>query len=949
MKYVLFILSVSFLFYTSFIFSNRKDFIGKKIKKIEFKGNINTSKRQIYDFLSMREKKNLTLKMLDVDLKSLYESGFFKEIKIEGELLENDQIKIIFHLIERPKVKDIKFIGVDEVFPNDILDKIPLKINEVVNPQKVRESKEVILKKYEDLGYFFVYIEVELKEIKEENLVIVRFIVDEGEDIPVVKINIYGNVNVNTSEILSVLSLQETKSLDDGSFKIAKYKKDKQAIIAYLKSKGFLDARLDESQTSWNIQWNNPRKKKKRVIVINFKIIEGEKYYFNGYTVNHDYSVDIKNRPIFLNKEKNPPNTPKKNWKPVYSINDIKSYLQFSDYDIGKDFDELTFFKDRAQINQLYSQEGYLFVQVMTNRKTIILNDKSLKLYENCLKSKNLSIQKKCKKDYKTYNIAKLRNLYEKEIQLHDKKFVHIDFLIRENHLAYIENIIIKGNKKTQDKIIRREFLLKHGDLFNSKLVQRSREKIYNLGYFKEVNLNMRPGSDSTKMNLIIDVVEQPTGTINLGGTVGSISGFSIYTELSENNLNGTGQKISGKIEIGPNKRFFQVTWTEPWLYNKPWSLGISSFFSTSKNTVAAIPVSDGDGPFVETATYQRTGVGFSFTLGHKFWINWHHFHSYSPSFYRSSKPSSLASDEVLAEERKGWLFRSSLTNGISYNSLDNLSLPTRGLVTTFSLTNVGQLLGGQTHFDRYQVGFSSYWTLFDYTFGGLFRSHKLKRWKVVQAFKNYNTFTYEKSPAFGREQDKAVTPYISVSDRLFINGFQDLRGWNSINKNYPIAWTDGTSHKTIVRAELRVPIEPSILWFFSFFDAAILFEELGEATGILKDYYMNYNFNVLQTVSESYEDAFFRYNYDVIGRKYPFEKISLNDPSRLVLSRKNLALDRFRYSWGFGLRIQIPVLPLRLFVAQKLRYTNSNVHPFTVYKDDKSFEFGFYIGDTRF
>ncbi|EMY15944.1 outer membrane protein, OMP85-like family protein [Leptospira weilii str. Ecochallenge] len=79
-------------------------------------------------------------------------------------------------------------------------------------------------------------------------------------------------------------------------------------------------------------------------------------------------------------------------------------------------------------------------------------------------------------------------------------------------------------------------------------------------------------------MNLIIEVLEQPTGTVSMGGGYGTITGFSIFTEVGENNLNGTGQKISGRLEFGPFRRLFQITWTEPWLYNKPWSLSLSLF-----------------------------------------------------------------------------------------------------------------------------------------------------------------------------------------------------------------------------------------------------------------------------------------------------------------------------------------------------------------------------------
>lgn len=243
--------------------------------------------------------------------------------------------------------------------------------------------------------------------------------------------------------------------------------------------------------------------------------------------------------------------------------------------------------------------------------------------------------------------------------------------------------------------MVRRELLFKPGDLFNSTLVNRSRERIFNLGYFKEVNFNMRPGSDETKMNLIIELVEQPTGTVSMGGGYGTITGFSIFTQLGENNLNGSGQQITGRVEFGPIRRYLQISWTEPWFMDKPWSLTLSAFYSSRTLYVGATSITENNNQGIkEVASYERSGVGVSAGLGHRFLINWTHFHRYSPSFFASTRPTSLVSDQVLAEVDRGWQFRSQLTNGIAYDSRDNVFNSTQGFNLIFSVDNVGQFLG---------------------------------------------------------------------------------------------------------------------------------------------------------------------------------------------------------------------------------------------------------------
>ncbi|BDA78950.1 peptide-binding protein [Leptospira kobayashii] len=932
------------------LYSNRTSFVNKKITKIEFQGNRNTSSSDILEMMEMRVDVLLTTEMINADIRSLFQSGYFFQIDIQGELDGTDGVKVLVVVQERPRVKDIDFIGADEVFPSDLREKIPLKENEVITPKKVALSKEVILKKYRDEGFFLAYVRFETDPIDEEtNTVRAKFIIDEGEEIPVSKINIFGNSEVDTYELQGILDLKESGIIESGVFKESAFESDKQKIIGFLKSKGYVDAELSNDGTNWEIKWENPKKKDKRVVIVNFKLTEGDQYFFNGYSTAHDMTLAPNGMPLYLNKENNPVGTPSEEWKPVYEIKHIKSLYEFGDNDIGEVFDESKFQKDRGTINENYSQKGYLFAQVIPRRRIVELSEDSLSRYENCSKRTNPDAIKECEEEYSRLNIAKLRSLYDANKGLRGKKFIHVDFTIRENNLAFVENIIIKGNKKTLDRVIRRELLFKPGDLFNSMLVNRSRERIFNLGYFKEVNFNMRPGSDETKMNLIIELVEQPTGTVSMGGGYGTITGFSIFTQLGENNLNGTGQQIQGRIEFGPIRRYFQLSWTEPWLYDKPWSLTLSAFYSARTLYVGATSITENNNQGIkETASYERAGVGVSAGIGHRFLINWTHFHRYSPSFFASTRPTSLVSDQVLAEVDRGWQFRSQLTNGIAYDSRDNVFNATQGFNLVFSLDNVGQVLGGESHFDQYSPIMEYYQTWFDYTFFGLIRKNALRRWRVVQQFRTSSVFTYERAP-FRKSQDKEKVPYIQVQDRLYLGGYESLRGWFFDDKYYPDEWKNGAASRVLFTSELRFPIEPSLLWFVVFWDAGAMYEEVNKAVGERKDYFKAYDQTVLnQRYTQPYETYFYEH-FNQYGQPLAESPLDLNDPGRLVLSSKNMSLQNFKYSWGFGLRIQIPVLPLRLYFAQKIRYTGSGEHPFSTYPDSNTFQFVFGIGDLRF
>jgi outer membrane protein insertion porin family len=931
------------------LYSNRSSFIDRRITKIEFFGNINTASNDILEMIDMKKDMVLTQELLDADMKVLFQSGYFFQIDIQGET-DGDGVKIRIVVKERPRVKDIDFIGADEVFPSDLREKIPLKENEVITPKKVQLSKEVILKKYRDEGFFLAYVRFELDPVDPDtNTVRAKFIIDEGEEIPVSKINIFGNNEIDTFDIQGILDLKESGIIESGVFKESAFETDKQKIVGYLKSRGYVDAEISNDGTNWEIKWENSKRKDKRVVIVNYKISEGEQYFYNGYTTTHDMTLAPNNMPLYLNKESNPIGTPAEEWKPVYELKYLKNQFEFTDSDIGEVFDESKFQKDRGSINESYSAKGYLFAQVIPRRKIIELSEESIARYENCSKRSNAEAIKECEEEYALLNIAKLRKIYESNKNLHGKKFIHVDFTIRENNLAFVENIIIKGNKKTLDRVIRRELLFKPGDLFNSTLVNRSRERIFNLGYFKEVNFNMRPGSDETKMNLIIELVEQPTGTVSMGGGYGTITGFSIFTQLGENNLNGTGQQINGRIEFGPIRRFLQISWTEPWFNDKPWSLTLSAFYSSRTLYVGATSITENNNQGIkEAASYERAGVGVSAGIGHRFLINWTHFHRYSPSFFASTRPSSLVSDQVLAEVNRGWQFRSQVTNGLAYDNRDNVFNSTQGFYMVFSVDNVGQYLGGESHFDQFSPILEYYQNWFDYTFFGLIRKNALRRWRVVQQFRTSSVFTFERAPKY-RDQNKEKIPYIQVQDRLFLGGYESLRGWFFDDKYYPDEWKNGAASRVLFTSELRFPIEPSLLWFVIFWDAGAMYEEVNRAIGERKDSFKNYDTLVTNQRYTDPSGSYIFENFNSNGQKIPISPYELNDPDRLVLSGKNISLQNFKYSWGFGLRIQIPVLPLRIYFAQKIRYTGDSEHPFSVYPDTNAFQFVFGIGDLRF
>ncbi len=175
-----------------------------------------------------------------------------------------------------------------------------------------------------------------------------------------------------------------------------------------------------------------------------------------------------------------------------------------------------------------------------------------------------------------------------------------------------VEDIIPAGNKKTRNKVITREFVQKKGKPFNKFLVRRSVERVYNLGFFDDVNVRMLPGEqDPNNVIIEIDVLEHKTGTITLGAGYSKSDGLMGIVEFGEDNLRGTGDKFKVHWEIGGKKKYknYQISYLKPWIDSKGTSLGFSFFNREDEYT-------DYNEDGSEVAEYNKKSRGFNISFG---------------------------------------------------------------------------------------------------------------------------------------------------------------------------------------------------------------------------------------------------------------------------------------------------------------------------------------------
>jgi len=145
-----------------------------------------------------------------------------------------------------------------------------------------------------------------------------------------------------------------------------------------------------------------------------------------------------------------------------------------------------------------------------------------------------------------------------------NNRTISVVYLVDEGTRAYVERIEIRGNTRTRDYVIRREFDLSEGDAFNQVLVRRAKKRLEDLKFFSSVDISTQPGSQPDRVVLIVDVKDQSTGEFGIGGGYSNTDGFTATVDITERNFLGRGQFIRGSVGGGTDTREYSVSFTEP-------------------------------------------------------------------------------------------------------------------------------------------------------------------------------------------------------------------------------------------------------------------------------------------------------------------------------------------------------------------------------------------------
>ncbi len=322
-----------------------------------------------------------------------------------------------------------------------------------------------------------------------------------------------------------------------------------------------------------------------------------------------------------------------------------------------------------------------------------------------------------------------------------ESKEVYLNFKITKGSLVSINRISIKGNTDTRDKVIRRHLAIKEKGLFNTKAIKASKARIQRLGFFEDVTITPEPTLEDDKMDIVVRVKEQPTGSFSIGAGYSSAENLLFQAEVSKDNFLGRGQKLSFKGKISGSTTRYNISFTEPAFLDTKLLTGIDLFDWKR-----------------EYDDYTKDSQGFSLRFGYPVWGRWTMFWSYGYDQTDLQDTTDTTSQEIL--DSKG--ITNSVKLGFGRDTRNRGYDANRGSKHSIRFKYAGKPMGGDFAFSSVEADTSWFFT------GDKFLFHP---------FFEPTTFHFKLAAGYVRENSGGKLP---VYEKFYLGGINTIRGFDS-------------------------------------------------------------------------------------------------------------------------------------------------------------------------
>lgn len=529
----------------------------RRIPKETIKARMFTHEGETYDPLSIER-----------DFNSLWNTGYFENLRIEREDTEKGIILDVF-VVERPTIREINYKGNSSVSTSDILDrfkkeKVGLSVEGQYDPTKIKRAETVLKELLAEHGHQFATIKTDVKTIPPASVQI-NFSIKEGPVVKVGNIKFVGNQHISSLQLRRAMrNLRPVgipyslvfENLFARTFDASKLDEDTERVRFAYRDKGYANAAVETPRTQirdqGGLNWFTFRPNRGKRIDILMPVEEGARYRLGSITFTG--------------------NSPRINTKALRGSFAIKDGDWFNASLIGKGLENL---------KKAYGQLGYI-------------------------------------------NFGAI----PKPVYDDQKKTVSLEIDIDEGKQFYVSRIEFQGNTITRDRVIRRELLLDEGSIYNSQLWEYSLLRLNQLEYFEPLKVDQdseaHQNAEAGTVDLLLKVKEKGKNSIGLNGGVSGLSGAFLGVNYQTNNFLGLGETLSLQGNLGNVSRQFLFGFTQPYVKNRPLNIGFQIYNNKSDyNAAKSYETTSGIAQNLSAAqqslvqNYNQASTGLNFSLSY--------------------------------------------------------------------------------------------------------------------------------------------------------------------------------------------------------------------------------------------------------------------------------------------------------------------------------------------
>ncbi len=610
---------------------------------------------------------------VEEDVRNLYATGYFTNLAIKDEPL-GDGVRVNVVVEPKPLVKEIVIKGASKIKTSRVKKEIKSKVGESLSEQQISTDADKVKDLYLSKGYNQVEVSYKIDTNEEFGRSVVTFNINEGERAYVTEVDFAGNDHLTTKELRKIMKTRKKNLLSflnkSGLFKEDDFKTDLDNLRTYYNSKGYIDMEVKD------VKFDYPGKGLMKVTISVFEGIQ--------YTVG---KIDFEGNTVYTTQDLRVYHNGA-NVQVITKMDEGKVYAPrpfVPDKKNPEDYNGLpTLEGDIKRITDLYGTKGYIDPGIVTP---------------------------------------------ERQANVESGK-IDILYHIKEGSQSYVEQIIIQGNNRTKDKVIRRELLVAPGQIYDSVRADVSKKRLDNLQYFEKVDISPQDTTIPNRKNMVVTVEEKRTGSVTFGAGFSSVDSLLGFVEITQGNFDifnfpyftGGGEKFRVRLQYGLERQDAEVEFKEPWFLEQRLSLGYNLFYHNAtylsdyyneRNFGASVSLARGFGPFwAGSITYTLQ----DFDL-YDFASNTSADLAQAAGAAVSEVPIRNKNGDVVGHElartgNSSWRTDSSITLGMQYDTRDSVLLTRRGMHADFSAEFAGGPLLGATNIYKFQADAQKYFLL---------------------------------------------------------------------------------------------------------------------------------------------------------------------------------------------------------------------------------------------